>query len=61
MRKSKAIVFGSYGWSGEAVGQLSSFLNNLEIATPTQIKINFVPTKQDLDNVTKQTKEFLVT
>lgn len=59
MRKSQAIVFGSYGWSGEAVSQLSSFLNNLEIATPVQIKINFVPTKEDLNSVIQKTKELL--
>lgn len=58
MRKKKAFVFGSYGWSGEAVDLISSYLNKLEIATPAMMKVNFVPTEKDLEAATKLAVEF---
>ena len=41
--------FGSYGWSGEAVPQLSEFLKNMNIELISDgLKVRYVPSEQDL-------------
>jgi flavorubredoxin len=48
-------VFGSYGWGGQAVGQIEAILRDLSWELPIQsMNINFRPTKKDLDHARKQ-------
>jgi flavorubredoxin len=49
-RKGKtAGAFGSYGWSGEAVGLIEERLRGLRVkVSDTGPKVNFVPTEDDL-------------
>jgi flavorubredoxin len=44
-------AFGSYGWSGEAVGQVSNYLEEMKftLATPG-LKVLYAPTEEDLKN-----------
>ncbi|MGC9314829.1 MAG: FprA family A-type flavoprotein [bacterium] len=42
-------TFGSYGWSGEAAGQLQSILEEMGVEIVSQpLKINYVPTQEAL-------------
>jgi len=42
-------VFGSYGWGGQAVGEIEKILNDLSWDLPVEsININYVPEKNDL-------------
>lgn len=43
-----AAAFGSYGWSGEAVENLSRRMKELKFSVLKGIRINFKPTEQDL-------------
>ncbi|MCF7924335.1 MAG: FprA family A-type flavoprotein [Candidatus Izimaplasma sp.] len=47
-------AFGSYGWSGEAVNNLTERLNQLKANTVEGIRIKFKPSKEQL----KEVKEF---
>lgn len=50
-RKKPVAVFGSYGWSGEAVGNLIARLNGQKMQVVGEgLKVCFVPTAQDLEN-----------
>lgn len=52
-------VFGSFGWGGQAVGEIEQVLKDLQWEIPEKsININYVPTKQDLSK-TKQIGEKL--
>lgn len=43
-------VFGSYGWSGEAVGQIEAIFDEMKIARPAEsVKVLYVPTTDDLE------------
>jgi len=44
-----AAAFGSYGWSGEAVGVLESRLQNLKLKVVPGLKINFKPSEEELE------------
>jgi flavorubredoxin len=46
-------AFGSYGWSGEAVGQVTQYLEDMKftLATPG-LKVLYGPTAEDLENCT---------
>ncbi|MPM42195.1 Flavo-diiron protein FprA2 [bioreactor metagenome] len=49
-RKRPALVFGSYGWSGEAVPNLTARLAGLKSAVFGEgFKVNFVPSSDDLE------------
>lgn len=57
--KKPALVFGSYGWSGEAAANLSARLNGLKIAVhPEPVRVCFTPAQQDLDCAAEQGKKF---
>jgi flavorubredoxin len=48
-QKKAALVFGSFGWSGEAVPNISSRLAGLRIKVfPEMLKVQFSPTNYDL-------------
>ncbi len=55
----KAMVFGSYGWSGEACKNLSERLKGIGIEVWGDIqRINFKPTDADLENLTALGAQF---
>lgn len=52
MKGKKCLLFGSYGWSGEACDLLMKYLANLGINVYPQIlKFRFRPNKNDLDQI----------
>lgn len=58
--KKEAIVFGSYGWSGESNNLLTSYLTNLKVKVSDQsFRINFAPSKQDIIDIQKNIDIFL--
>ena len=55
-----ALVFGSYGWSGEACQLLSERLRGLKYNVyPENIKIQFKPSEQDIEAIREIVKEFI--
>jgi len=47
-------VFGSYGWGGQAVGEIENILKDLSWDIPVEsINLNFVPDKKELADVKK--------
>lgn len=50
-RNRVGFVFGSYGWGGQAVGEIEDILKNLSWKLPMEgLKINYIPDKNDLKN-----------
>jgi flavorubredoxin len=50
-RNRVGFVFGSYGWGGQAVGEIEDILKNLSWKLPVKgLKINYIPEKNDLKN-----------
>lgn len=57
--KKPALVFGSYGWSGEATANLAARLGGLKIAVyPELIKVCFAPATQGIDSAAEHGKQF---
>jgi len=55
-----ALVFGSYGWSGEACQLLSERLKGLKYNVfPTNLKVQFKPSEQDFQNIKDTMNEFI--
>ena len=55
-----ALVFGSFGWSGEACQLLSERLKGLRYNVfPTNLKVQFKPSDEDIQNVKDTMKEFI--
>jgi flavorubredoxin len=51
-RNRIGFVFGSYGWGGQAVGEIEEILKNISWELPVKgLKINYIPEKNDLKNV----------
>lgn len=58
--KKSALVFGSYGWSGEAVNALKSRLEELRFNVfKDGFKVNFKPSKQGMCEFEEYVREFL--
>ncbi len=58
-RNRPALVFGSYGWSGEAVPSIVNRLRDLKCKVfGDGMKVNFVPSELDLENAYNLGKEF---
>lgn len=59
-RGKAAGAFGSYGWSGEAVGNLMGRIKQLRFKSPEQggLKVKFKPNEQDLKDAFEYGKEF---
>ena len=58
-KKKPALVFGSYGWSGEAVPNLTARLQGLKMALfGDGLKVTFVPSAADLVNAEALGAEF---
>ena len=59
-RNRIGFVFGSYGWGGQAVGEIEKILRELSWDLPIKsLNINYVPNENDLKN-TKKIGEILV-
>jgi flavorubredoxin len=53
-RNRIGFVFGSYGWGGQAIGEMERTLNELSWKLPIKsININYIPDENDLTNVKK--------
>lgn len=53
-RNRKGFVFGSFGWGGQAVGEIEKILKELSWDLPIKsININYIPTETDLGNIKK--------
>jgi len=51
-------VFGSYGWGGQAVGEIEKIIKDLTWDIPIEnINLNYVPDEKELDDVKKIGKE----
>lgn len=58
-RKKPALVFGSYGWSGEAVPNLSARLTGLKMNVYGEgLKVQFVPSEQEIARAKDLGEEF---
>lgn len=45
-------AFGSYGWSGQAAGQIEEVMKELKWELPKEIlRINYIPEPEDLENI----------
>lgn len=59
IQKRPAAIFGSYGWSGEAAGNLAHRLQDLKVNVfEKQFRVVFVPTEEDLKAAKEFGKEF---
>lgn len=57
-RGKPAGCFGSYGWSGEAVGMILGRLKGLGFKVKENgVKANFMPTDKDIENIKNYSKE----
>jgi flavorubredoxin len=51
-RNRIGFVFGSYGWGGQAVGEIEKILQDLKWNMPFEsININYIPDEEELNNV----------
>ncbi len=57
-RNRTGFVFGSYGWGGQAVGQIRKAVEDLNWDFPKEnVNINYVPDEKELDEMKKIGKE----
>jgi flavorubredoxin len=60
--KRPVALFGSFGWSGEALGNLTDRLKGLKVNLfERDFRVVFVPTEEDLKNAKEFGKEFAKT
>ncbi len=52
----KTAAFGSYGWSGQSIGLVADELEASKFDVFAQIKYNFVPDKEDLEQIKEDFK-----
>jgi flavorubredoxin len=53
-QKRIGFVFGSYGWGGQAVGEIEKILKELSWDMPVQsINLNYIPDDKELTDVKK--------
>ena len=59
-QKKKVLIFGSFGWSGEATVYIQKYLTSMGLEPhPELLKFQFKPSKENLAHVKEATKEFL--
>ena len=59
-KKRTGFVFGSYGWGGQAVGEIEKTLKELHWDLPvSSINLNYIPDKNDLNNAKKIGKKLV--
>ena len=51
-------VFGSFGWGGQAVGQIEKIFKDLSWELPVEsINVNYRPTEEDIQNIKKKGRQ----
>jgi flavorubredoxin len=51
-KKRIGFVFGSFGWGGQAVGEIEKILSNLSWDLPEKsININYIPDEKEIENI----------
>ena len=50
------LAFGSYGWGGQSINQINEILKSCGFSTMDQIKIQYVPTEKDLNDIKEKLK-----
>ena len=59
-KKRTGFVFGSYGWGGQAVGEIEKILNELHWELPEKsVRINYIPSEDDLNDAKKIGKKLV--
>ncbi|MCK5570784.1 MAG: FprA family A-type flavoprotein, partial [Spirochaetes bacterium] len=58
-KNRKAVAFGSYGWSGQSVGQVEDCLKECGFEIVDSIKIRYIPCDEDLKDITQNLEEKL--
>ncbi|MGM0471542.1 MAG: FprA family A-type flavoprotein [Bacillota bacterium] len=53
----KGIAFGSYGWSGQSVGQVAEILEDSNFDLLEQFKVQYIPSEEKLDEITNQIQQ----
>lgn len=56
-KNRKGLAFGSYGWGGQSIGQVNDILKSCGFEMLDMEKIQYVPDKSELDEITKKIKE----
>ncbi|MDA8229609.1 MAG: FprA family A-type flavoprotein [Desulfitobacterium hafniense] len=54
-----ALAFGSYGWSGQSVGQIEEILNECGFNTLEILRLQYIPSPEQLKDVTEKLSEVL--
>lgn len=47
-KKRKAIAFGSYGWSGQSVGQVEEYLKEAGLEVIDSVRLQYIPDEKEL-------------
>lgn len=58
-RKRLGLAFGSYGWGGQSVGLIEDVLKSLGFELLDQIRIQYIPDSNQLNEITKKVMEEL--
>ncbi|QXM07038.1 FprA family A-type flavoprotein [Crassaminicella indica] len=58
-KNRKAIAFGSYGWGGQSIKQIADALTEAGFKVEDNIKINYIPNREDLNKMIELLKEKL--
>jgi flavorubredoxin len=53
-KNKRGLAFGSFGWGGQSVGQVEEILSALKFDIMEQIKVQYIPDKAKLDEITKK-------
>jgi len=53
------LAFGSFGWSGQSVGQVKEMLKDTKMELMQQIKVQYVPDKNTLKEITEKVESQL--
>lgn len=56
-KKRIGLAFGSYGWGGQSVGQIEDVLKSLGFDLMDQVRIQYIPDSEQLQEVTKKLED----
>lgn len=56
-KNRKAIAFGSYGWGGQSIKQVADSLTEAGFEVKDSIRMNYIPSKDDLEKIIEELKE----
>lgn len=60
LKGRKAIAFGSYGWGGQSISQISEYFNDSGFDIIESIKVKYIPGEEILDNLKKDLMEKMI-